>query len=520
MRVLKALQHIYGERVAVHIFGCLDGSSEFLQLERDFLHLNHGILKRPEVAELLSGCDIFLDLSDYQAFGRTGLEAMACGCAVVLPAVGGTDEYAIDGENSLVIDTLDESLCIRWVASLIDDPVRLANIKLSALQTASRYSVHMAAISEIVHMTTHLSAHRRLFPKLQKKVGVILPYRMADGSPSGVAYERIIIPFTNTEIQRTYRFDIVTNLPQRGEADVVIIQRDLAEYNLVEIKAWYDDWRTPASRLIFDIDYQFAWTNKKVLIEERIKLLALLSDVVTTPNELLVTHFPEISGKVRVIPNVLDAEIWPSVHMSVTEDHPYTLQNPLRIGLFIENGSVDGCQPVKNAVKALKQRYGDTLLFETVSREKHFELDVCARVGYPKNGGYVKFIHWMKERIHWDICLVPAPTDLSVGGEYLPGFQHLHAMGCIAVASQMAVYGQDVREFKNLVIIDGTELSWFKALSKLIEDKDYRNVLRPLGLKSYSANQNPKILLDVLSDNKPAPVILKRDDRSLAHELK
>jgi GT2 family glycosyltransferase len=180
MRVLKALQHMHGEQVAVHIFGCLDVSSEFLTLERDFAYVNHGILKRPEVATLLSGCDIFVDLSDYQAFGRTGLEAMACRCAVVLPAAGGTDEYAIDGENSLVVDTLDEGLCIRRISSLIDDPVHLENIKLSALQTASRYSVHMAAISEILLFTTYLSAHRCLFPKLLKKVGVILPDRMED----------------------------------------------------------------------------------------------------------------------------------------------------------------------------------------------------------------------------------------------------------------------------------------------------------------------------------------------------
>jgi len=149
MRVLKSLQLKYGVQVSINIFGCPADNKDFLTLISDFPHTNHGVLRRPEVSELLATADIFVDLSDYQAFGRTGLEAMACGCAVVLPAAGGADEYAIDGENSLIVDTLDESLCCETVSSLIEEPWRIEKMKLSALLTASRYSVHAAAMSEI-----------------------------------------------------------------------------------------------------------------------------------------------------------------------------------------------------------------------------------------------------------------------------------------------------------------------------------------------------------------------------------
>lgn len=499
MRVLKALQLRHGDRLAVHIFGSLEESKDFLPLERDFSYVNHGILKRPEVAKLLSACDIFLDLSDYQAFGRTGLEAMACGCAVVLPIVGGADEYAIDGENSLVIDTLDEGLCIQRVSSLIEDPDLLKSIKLSALLTASRYSVHMAAVSEILHLSKHLSAHRRLFPKLQKKVVVLLPHLMKDGTPSGLAYERIIIPYTKPEIQSIYRLDIERKLPEAGRADVVVIQRDVEGYSIEEIRHWHDNWRTLGSCLIFDIDFQFCFANKQRVVDERIQLLVSLADIVATPNEMLVTHFPEICDKIRILPTVLDAEIWSINPVALTEDFPRLSEAPISIGLFIDNGSLDAYPAIKNAIKALKQKYGEKVLFEAVSREKHFELDVCARVGYPKGSGYFNFIRWMKGRIHWDVCLIPIASDISTGGEYSPSIRHIQEMGCFAVASHVAADGQDVSRSNNLVVVDGSEFSWFRALSKFIEENKYRRMTKRVNANHHVAPQITKKLLDVLT---------------------
>jgi|GEM_PF-1535602 len=96
----------------------------------------------------LRSSDIFLDLSDYQAFGRTGLEAMACGCIPVLPDRGGTDEYAIHNFNSLVIDTTSEEECIESISKLIQTGHNeLYRLKLNAIETAARYSIKRAAFS-------------------------------------------------------------------------------------------------------------------------------------------------------------------------------------------------------------------------------------------------------------------------------------------------------------------------------------------------------------------------------------
>ena len=117
MRVLARLAKAHPGRTKIHIFGCPD--AELDALERDFPFENHGILNRPGVAAVLGASDIFMDLSDYQAFGRTGLESMACGCAPVVPLHGGADEYAIDGVNALVVDTHSEDACFERIDALL-----------------------------------------------------------------------------------------------------------------------------------------------------------------------------------------------------------------------------------------------------------------------------------------------------------------------------------------------------------------------------------------------------------------
>jgi glycosyltransferase involved in cell wall biosynthesis len=84
----------------------------------------------------------------YQAFGRTALEAMACGATAIVPAVGGAHEFARDGENALVVDTSDRGAVFAAVSELVGDPDRVAALRAAARQTGSEYSVARAALSE------------------------------------------------------------------------------------------------------------------------------------------------------------------------------------------------------------------------------------------------------------------------------------------------------------------------------------------------------------------------------------
>lgn len=158
LTTLASLKRLLGDRVECLGFGCGLDELSSLPAAKDVEHL--GVLERAEVAEVLRRSDVFLDLSEYQAFGRTGLEAMACGAVPVLPAVGGVHEYAVDGHNSLVVDTGDEAAVLDAVAALIDDPERLASLRRHGTDTGRSYSLTKAAISQCILFAAALRAKR------------------------------------------------------------------------------------------------------------------------------------------------------------------------------------------------------------------------------------------------------------------------------------------------------------------------------------------------------------------------
>ncbi|MFO1243205.1 MAG: glycosyltransferase [Rickettsiales bacterium] len=146
MKVLKALTAKYGEKISAVIFGCTEGELFEKDIDYDFPHTNYGILGRYDVANTLRNSDIFLDLSTFQAFGRTALEAMSCGTAVVAPREGGVHDFGIDSENILLIDTQNEIACIEAASRLIEDANLRHILGFNGIQKGLQYSMHGSAM--------------------------------------------------------------------------------------------------------------------------------------------------------------------------------------------------------------------------------------------------------------------------------------------------------------------------------------------------------------------------------------
>lgn len=143
-RVLREIAKKYKDQVVINVFGC-DASKEyetalfFNKVKLDFPFTNYGLLSPAETAILLGKTDIFIDLSTFQAMGLTAMEAMASGCATVLPKYGGTIDFAKNKINSLVIDTLNFEECKRSIESLIDDYSFRNSLAQKAYQDMCQY---------------------------------------------------------------------------------------------------------------------------------------------------------------------------------------------------------------------------------------------------------------------------------------------------------------------------------------------------------------------------------------------
>lgn len=151
-RTIRILEHIaftFGSRVEVTYFGCdaEDLASVGLRPSASLQQL--GVLDRNQVANTLRYSDLFLDLSDFQAFGRTGLEGMACGCVPVLPVFGGTSEYAEHGVNSFVVDTRSDDEILSAIDQFVNGrPQRRLEMRDAGIHAALNYSIAKAAYSE------------------------------------------------------------------------------------------------------------------------------------------------------------------------------------------------------------------------------------------------------------------------------------------------------------------------------------------------------------------------------------
>ncbi len=160
MRVLKKLHDKYGDTIAIRIFGCDNSQLDLYNLDSNFEFSNYGVLGRYDVAACLRSSDIFLDLSTFQAFGRTALEAMACGCAVIAPIEGGVHDFGEHGENILQVDTADESACLNAASELIEDTALRQHLRERAIAKGMEYSIHRSTLSFLQLMYQLKSEHK------------------------------------------------------------------------------------------------------------------------------------------------------------------------------------------------------------------------------------------------------------------------------------------------------------------------------------------------------------------------
>jgi glycosyltransferase involved in cell wall biosynthesis len=147
MRVLRRLKHCFDDATHIVLFGCRPDDTTFLGYALDFDFEHVGIVGRAGVADVFGRSHVFIDASVWQGFGRTGVEAMAAGCVPIVPVRGGCLDYAVEGENALVVDTRDEEQIYRAAARLIADRQFRERLARSGLKTASRYTMSKNALS-------------------------------------------------------------------------------------------------------------------------------------------------------------------------------------------------------------------------------------------------------------------------------------------------------------------------------------------------------------------------------------
>lgn len=106
-----------------------------------------------QLAQLYSEADVFLEGSDFQGFGRCGLEAMACETACVLTSVGGVTEYAKHGDNALLVPPGAPNAFADAILRLLHDADGRQAFAYNGRMTAQEYCHTREAKETLVYLS-------------------------------------------------------------------------------------------------------------------------------------------------------------------------------------------------------------------------------------------------------------------------------------------------------------------------------------------------------------------------------
>ena len=93
-----------------------------------------------KTVEIYNSVEVFLCASIEEGFGLTGLEAMACGAALVSTSYKGVFEYAIDNKNALLSPIRDVSALVRNVSELFENKEKRVELVDNGLRTVQKFS--------------------------------------------------------------------------------------------------------------------------------------------------------------------------------------------------------------------------------------------------------------------------------------------------------------------------------------------------------------------------------------------
>ena len=110
----------------------------------EFCNFHHSI-SASEVAEINNRTEVFMCTTVEEGFGLPGLEAMACGCAIVSSSYRGVLEYAADGENALLSPVRDVDAMVTNIVKLFEDDELRKKIAENGIKTGKERSLEKSA---------------------------------------------------------------------------------------------------------------------------------------------------------------------------------------------------------------------------------------------------------------------------------------------------------------------------------------------------------------------------------------
>jgi glycosyltransferase involved in cell wall biosynthesis len=334
-------------------------------------------------------------------------------------------------------------------------------------------------------MEQQLKTWRLRHPSGDKPRLFLMPGLRADDLPVGSGYVRVVLPYQSISVLRHWRVKQTATLPEPGNANTVLVQREAHGYSLTELESWLPRWKVAGGRLVFEIDDDLL--DAKALIARRykgdvneaaakVRYLAGNADLVRVSTEPLARLFQTFNQNIQVIPNALDTELWQLDRPRRHDQGPFRrLPNgPVRIGYIGTQTHDEDLGLVAQAMKIIERKYGDAVEIEVIGAFQNGSPLFGKRVGLPKKNDYPNFVRWLLERVHWDIGIIPlAENRFNESKSHLKFLEYAALDMAIAVSS-VSAYQPVAKHRQNALIVSASTQDWIDAVSLLVESASLR----------------------------------------------
>jgi len=124
------------KRIILHFFGHTPTQGVKFDNRNNVFHKD---LTDEQLAQLYSNSDIQITFSTDESFPLPSLEAMACGSAVITTPYG-TEDYAVDGYNALIVEPNNMKMLAEKIRLLIENEDLRKKLIDNGLKTASKFN--------------------------------------------------------------------------------------------------------------------------------------------------------------------------------------------------------------------------------------------------------------------------------------------------------------------------------------------------------------------------------------------
>ena len=124
------------KKIILHYFGHSPPSTIAFDNKLTIFHKD---LTDDQLANLYSNSDIQITFSTAESFPLPSLESMACGCSVITTQFG-TEDYAVDGENAIIVEPGNLEMLTNKIKTLIENEQLRTKLIENGMKTASLYN--------------------------------------------------------------------------------------------------------------------------------------------------------------------------------------------------------------------------------------------------------------------------------------------------------------------------------------------------------------------------------------------